>query len=136
MNKAYLKQLFSEEMKKQKEKLQEKKEAKRRLANAIIDKWNMIEEAILHSTINCDEAEKNQLAFHLNNVAESLYIIKEAKYSRKYFESAETNITLLEGVLDDLKSSKSISPKLWELINFSIFSFFNFLSYQMINSEK
>ena len=136
MNKAYLKQLFLEDMKKQKEKLQEKKEAKRQLANAVIDKWNTIEEAILHSTIDCDETEKDLLAFHLNNVAESLYIIKEAKYARKHFESAETNITLLEGVLDELESFKSISPKLWKLINISIFSFLNFLSYQMINSEK
>jgi len=136
MNKEYLKQLLQEHMKKNREKLQEKKEAKRQLANAIIEKWNTIEDAILNSTIDCDEMEKDQLAFHLNLVAESLYIVKEAKYSRRHFEKVEINITLLEGELDSLEVSKSISPRLWELINISIFSFLNFLSYQMINSGK
>lgn len=136
MNEKNLKSRLSEEMKKQREKTQEKKEARRQLANAIIEKWNTIEDAILKSTIDCDEMEKDRLAFHLNLVAESLYIVKEAKYSHKHFEKVEINITLLEGELDSLEVSKSISPRLWELINISIFSFLNFLSYQMINSEK
>ena len=53
--------------------------------------------------------EKDRLAFHLNLVAESLYIVKEAKYSHKHFEKVEINITLLEGELDSLEVSKSIS---------------------------
>ena len=51
-------------------------------------------------------------------------------------EKTEVQITLLEGLLDDLESSKSISFRLWELINISIFSFNQFLSYQMINNGK
>ena len=136
MLKAYLKQLLEKKLKKHREKLENKKEASRKLATAVIDKWTRIEEAILSSTIDCDEMEKDRLAFHLNLVAESLYIVKEAKYSHKHFEKVEINITLLEGELDSLEVSKSISPRLWELINISIFSFLNFLSYQMINSGK
>lgn len=136
MNEKNLKSRLSEEMKKQREKTQEKKEARRQLANAVIEKWAAIEEAVLGSTIHCDDVEKEHLAFHMNNVAESLYIVKEATYSRKHFESAETAITLLEGVLDDLEASKAISYKLWKLMNISIGSFLQFLSYQMINSGK
>jgi hypothetical protein len=136
MNKAYLKQLLEEKLKKHKEKLENRKEAKRKLATAVIDKWMRIEEAILGSTIDCDEMERDALSFHLNNVAEQLFLLREVKYNREHFEKAEVQITLLEGLLDDLESSKAISFKLWELINISIGSFNQFLSYQMINNEK
>ena len=136
MNKAYLKQLLEEQLKKHKEKLENRKEAKRKLATAVIDKWMRIEEAILGSTIDCDEIEKDALSFHLNNVAEQLFLIREAKHDREHFERTEVQITLLEGLLDDLEASKSITLKLWELINISICSFNQFLSYQMINNGK
>ena len=136
MNKAYLKQLFLEDMKKQREKIKDTKEAKRALATAVIDKWLQIEEAILASTIDCDEMEKDALAFHLNNVAEHLFLIREAKYNREHFEKAEVQITLLEGLLDEYEMSKSISGKLWKVINISIGSFLQFLSYQMVSNIK
>lgn len=136
MNKAYLKQLLEEKLKKHKEKLEIKKEAKRKLATAVIDTWLRIEDAILNSTIDCDEMERDALSFHLNNVAEQLFLIREAKHDREHFERTEVQITLLEGLLDDLEASKSITFKLWNRLTMDINSFNQFLSYQMINNGK
>lgn len=123
-------------MKKQQEISEKKRRANVQLIQAIMDKWETISDAIMASTAETGEVHTEEIIYHLKNITEILKIIQKNNFQRSDFEEFEILLRSLEAKLDELSEEKLITEKLWELINYSLTNFVEFVSYLMVSSGK
>lgn len=123
-------------MKKQQEISEKKRQANAQLIGAIRDKWDTISDAVMASTAEIGEVHTEEIIYHLQNVSEILKIIQKNNFQRSDFEEFEILLRSLEAKLDELSEEKLITEKLWELINYSLTNFVEFVSYLMVSSGK
>ena len=135
MKKPYI-FFVSKLMKKEQELQKKKRKANVQLIEAITDKWETISDAIMASTAESGVEHIEELTIHLRNVSEMLTLVRKNDFQRSDFEELEIFISHLEQKIDRLAEDQLITLKLWELINYSLTNFIEFVSYLMISSGK